>query len=82
MKGSGRGRCQYTGQTIGSNDKRGLSIYWQRCEPGKSGIRIGIVTNCTALSDVSTAKSIINLRKERNVYDLKVRNLYPPWIGH
>ena len=37
-----------------------LSIYWQRCEPGKSGIRSGIVTNCTALSDVSTGKSIIN----------------------
>jgi len=60
----------------------GLSIYRQRCETGNSGIRSGIVTNWTALSDVSTVKSIINLRREKSVYDSKVRNLYPAWIAH
>ena len=60
----------------------GLSICGQRCEPGKSVIRSSIVTNCTAMSDVSTIKSIINLWKEKSVYDLEVRNLYPRWIAH
>jgi hypothetical protein len=57
--------------------QKGMSICGQRCEPGKSGIRSGIVTNCTAMTVVSSVKSIINLWKEKSGYDLEVRNLYP-----
>jgi hypothetical protein len=60
----------------------GLSICGQRCDPGTSGIRSGIVTNRTAMSDVSTVKTIINLWKEKRESDLEVRILYPPWIAH